>query len=172
MIRFIVRNLYASTIYREDDSPVRRAHAGLKLVAFAAVIAAGFATDNLLLLAALFSYPLAIGLTDDPAALVYSLKAPLVPAAMVGVLTALLSSAGPLSIEALVEGAELAMRLLLMASLLALYMATTHPQRLVALLSAAGMPLWLTEAVEIAWRLIPLTLRDTDEALVAMRLKG
>ena len=172
VVRYILRNLYASTIYREEATPIRRAHAGLKLASFILVIAAGFMEHSLLGLALLFAYPVIVGLLDDWEILAYSVKAPLIPALMVGVLTALLSPAGPLTAEAVVEGARLAARLLLMAMLLVLYMSTTHPQRLVSMLSSLRAPLWLAEAVEISWRLIPLSLRDTDEALASMRLKG
>ena len=172
MIRFILQNLYASTIYRESDSFVRRAHAGVKLAAYTIVIVLGLVESRLPILLLLYAYPVIIGLLDDARLLAYSFKAPLIPALLVGGLTAILSPTGPLTLKAAVQGAVLAARLLLIAVLLTLYMATTHPQRLVSLLSSIHAPLWLTEAVEISWRLIPLTLRDTDEAVAAMRLKG
>lgn len=173
MIRLLLNWLYTATLYVERDSPARRAHGAAKLAATLLVLGAAVKTSSLEVLGLLMLFPLAVSALDqDLRILYYAVRAPLIPLLIVSLLTAALHPAGFFAPGSVMYAAVLGLRLLAIASSLIVTMNVTHPQQVSSILSSLKAPQWLVEAVESTWRLIPVTLRDADEALASARLKG
>lgn len=173
MIRVLLNWLYAATLYVERDSPARRAHGAAKLASALLVFVAALASDSPVQLALLMVFPALVSAMDrDPRMLYYAVRAPLIPLLAVSLLTAALHPAGFFTPASLKYAVVLGLRLLVIASTLIVTMNVTHPHQLSSILSVLRAPLWLVEALESTWRLVPVTLRDADEALASARLKG
>lgn len=168
IIGFILSELYASTIVRRGS--MDNANVIVKTVSLISCIILSIIHNNPITVATCFMFPILVSiLTRDPRLLIHSLKAPLIPATIIFLITLMFS---PWDFMGLLGALTVFMRIMVIASCMLTYIASTNPFNIVYLCEKLKLPLWLRLSLILLWRVIPLTLLTANESYIVSRLKG
>ncbi len=158
----------AAMSYRGAPGALGRAHAGLKLAALA-VSWAGLLSVGAPWIAAAAAYPVLLAALAPRGLALAGLAASAYPAAFIAVASMALSPHEPLTREWALRTATLALRAYALSLSGLLTVSTTSPLALAGLLARAPRAFDVTL---LAYRALPLALRDSVEAAAAQRLLG
>ena len=168
MFRFIYRELSISTIVSRKS--IDSVNVFIKSTILLTVIIASIIYNNPLQQLVLLLYPLcSIILSRDYRLYIHSLKAPLIPAMLVSSLYLVFSR---LEYADILAAFNIGLRIIVIASSILVYIATTNPIHLAYLFEKLRLLKWAPLSTILTWRLIPYTMRVADEAYVVSRLKG
>ncbi len=168
----IIELVWETLVFMGGSSPVHRAHVGLKLLSSAIIIASMIFFGDLSSRCLLLSYPLVLLVFSGDRGLVSRcIMVSSIPALILFVVALAVSPQSPFSSESLTRAFSLAVMVLGISVTGIVTTAFTHPGELASMLARLRLRRLSDHAIMIA-RVIPLTLRDTSEALAAGSLLG
>ncbi len=164
MLRFMLREIYSSTITRSRGGD--RVNIIVKSIVLIAILVLASIYSGYLELLVLMMYPIMLcTLSRDLDLLLHSLKAPIIPILLVSALTYIFTAD-------IFSAITIGLRILVFASSILTYFSTTDPISLSYTMELLKLPRWIIVSTLLIWRLIPLSMRIVDESYSIARLKG
>lgn len=173
MFTWILEKIYTAITYTRREDSLSKAHVGLKALSIIPILIAVVYCRSLPSSILLLLYPLLLTVMSRRLKLLYdSLLAIVIPVVLLAVLTWILAPEGPLNPLAVERALALVSRITALALTVLIVVSTTNPTALAMFLEKLGLPIVISQSIMLAWRLIPLVLRDLVESMLSLRLKG
>jgi len=165
---YILDKLYSASLLKRES--LINSEPVVKTLSLVLVLIACIVFSDPILFIPLLLFPLGcVVLRRDLALFIEALKAPLPIASLIILVTGLFI---PWTTSGFMYLIVLFMRIVLMASSILVFIATTNPIHIAYVLEKLRMPKWLVLSTIILWRLIPLVLAISSESCVVTKLKG
>ncbi len=172
MLERIIGLVWETLVFMGGSSPVHRTHVGLKLLSSTIIIASMIICRDLAARCLLLSYPLVLLVfSGDRGLASRCVVVSSIPALILFIVALAVSPQPPASLESLTRASSLAIMVLGVSATGIVTIALTHPGELASMLARLGLRRLSDHTIVVA-RVIPLTLRDSSEALAAGSLLG
>lgn len=164
MLKFLFREIYSSTI--SWSKSFDRVHIIIKISYLLLIILLASTISKIASMAFLLFHTIIVSIiARDYEIAIHSYKAPIIPMLVISVLTLLFTGNYLLS---LIVG----LRILVIASAILSFFASTDPIYLSYMLEKLHFPKWMILSILLTWRLIPLSMKILDESYSIAKLKG
>ncbi len=167
MLRYIFREINISTIVKKTS--IDRVNILVKIIVTTFIIILSIVSNKLSSQLILLLYPLLMSLLSrDKSLYIHAIKAPLIPAVLVTIITILFSK---LTIIDIINALTLGARILVIASTISVFIASTSPFDLAYFLEKLRTPKWIILSIIMIWNIIPRSMKIADEAYTVSHLK-